>query len=77
MAEYGIVACVFLPNAPQFGERTFSRQKASQSALYKTVRPLKCSAHGGRKVVHVPPCFQVPLRHMFSSAATAHLLHSF
>ena len=26
-------------------------------------RPSKCGAHGGRKVAHMAPCFQVTLRH--------------
>ena len=26
--------------------------------------PSKCSAFGGRKAVRMPPCFQVPLRHI-------------
>ena len=29
------------------------------------VRPSECGAHGGRKVVHITPCFQVPLRCVF------------
>ena len=27
-------------------------------------RQSKCGASGGRKAVHMPPCFQVPLRHV-------------
>ena len=29
---------------------------------HTAVRLSKCSAHGGRKAVHMVPCFQVPLR---------------
>ena len=28
------------------------------------VRPSKCGAHSGRRAAHMPPCFQVLLRHV-------------
>ena len=39
-------------------------QKAPQSGKrrHTAVRPSKCGAFSGRKVAHMPPCFQVPLR---------------
>ena len=60
----------FLPNAPQFGEcATFSRQKVPQSLDCGTLQDSalwrghqSAALFGGRKVAHMPPCFQVPLQ---------------
>ena len=59
----------FLPNGPQFGERTtFSRQKALQTfncgftRRSTAARPSKCGTHGGRKAAHMVPHYHVPLQ---------------
>ena len=67
-------------NTQQFGERAAIRRTRSNSANAPhfhckrcrnlqdggrtAARPSKCSAFGVRKVAHMPPCFQVPLRHI-------------
>ena len=47
------------------GRRRSTRRGRRRSTRRGTaVQPSKCGAFGGRKVAHMPPCFQVPLWHV-------------
>ena len=45
-------------SAAILGLQHFTRRRTA-------ARPSKCGAHGGRNAVHMLPCFQVPLRHVY------------
>ena len=67
---YGIVTLFAKRSAIQRTRRIFTTKVVAIQELRRftrrrtAARPSKCGTFGGRKAVHVPPCFQVPLRHV-------------
>ena len=67
----------FLPNAPQDGTAKGTAILGLQrfTRRHTAARPSKCGAHSERKVAHMAPRFQVPLRHVCCILFDAYHIH--